>query len=777
MQRDSLRGVSAIPGGALNAAPGGRPLSAPVAGPHGSPTPGRGQLPRAGRDRPGAAPCRRRFSPAALLLLLASGALTPAAEKSLEELRAELEAAYSRLETEYRALPRELFEPSAILEKIGREDTALLKWVAEETSWLPYQGLLKGAAGVLSDRAGNSLDRALLLGTLLEAAGYRVQLARATLTDDEGRRLLAGLPRSNPAALAGDCVPGDDTPTRRAAEHAADLEAVLSGLLAEAPARQAEALAAVKDHWWVERGAGQAWVALDPASPGKPLREKAEAQFSLASVASQLAIAAHEVDLTIVIEVWEAGKLIERPVVKATVRPAELRGRTVTLLHHPMSGKNALEDPGNVAQIKKSASAEKEWLPVLIAGDRHIAKASFDDAGTLHDRPNLSPAGKVGAAVGGLFGGLGGGVSGENKEKEQPSSVLTAEWVEIKVRSPGRTERVVRRQVFDLLGPAARAAPASPGKPEVSEDQRIERALTLAGSCEWLILSSHLSLAFVRQMLAKNELGQRQVVLGILKEKDKARRRALANSLTTPGPLYWVATARRALNPERGEIYLDTPNILGFHVRFHVSPEGKLTEEAVIDLASCPVAVSAGQAGLLAAVRQGVVDGAAEDLALQDAPGMLGNTLDVLDAAKAQGIKLVAVHSAENRALGAMNLPQDTRARIELELAAGQILVLPSRPIESGGRLRTAWWRVTPATGETVAVLDTGYHSDTTEEAFLDNDTLCARTAIRPQNPGGSFWRRHPGQIARDMGFNPEDMQVLDLILDFQNGLLQLGVL
>jgi hypothetical protein len=42
--------------------------------------------------------------------------------------------------------------------------------------------LLRGAAGVLMDRMGNSLDRSLLLGDLLRSAGYDVRLAHTSLS-------------------------------------------------------------------------------------------------------------------------------------------------------------------------------------------------------------------------------------------------------------------------------------------------------------------------------------------------------------------------------------------------------------------------------------------------------------------------------------------------------------------------------------------------------------------------------------------------------------------
>ncbi|MGA7689284.1 MAG: hypothetical protein WCA29_08640, partial [Jiangellales bacterium] len=62
-------------------------------------------------------------------------------------------------------------DPDVLLDVTGREPDDILEWVASETRWLPYEGALRGGRGVLMDRSGSSLDRALLLADLLERTG------------------------------------------------------------------------------------------------------------------------------------------------------------------------------------------------------------------------------------------------------------------------------------------------------------------------------------------------------------------------------------------------------------------------------------------------------------------------------------------------------------------------------------------------------------------------------------------------------------------------------
>ncbi len=703
-------------------------------------------------------------------------AAADATAKELAELHDQLEAAYQKLEAEYRTLPRDSFEPSALLEKAGRDDAALLAHVARETWWIPYEGLLKGAAGVLADRAGNSLDRSLLVAELLEAAGYRVRLARAKLTEKEARALLARLAPPPKEALAGDCIPISDDLSKRAAAHAADLEAALASAISKPEDVSAERLAAARDHWWVERQLGDHWVALDPASPEKPLRAKAEQTFDFSKRQGGSKLPAglhHEVDLLVMIEAWDEGKLVERPVLKATLRPADLIGQRVSLHHHPMSGKPALSEPGGEA-IKKTALAEKEWLPVILAGDRRIAKASFDDAGAVHPNPNLAPASKVGSAARGIFDSLGGSVAGKEKDSPAKRSVLTAEWVEFKVRSPGRAPRVVRREVFDLIGPAARAA-AAQARPELAEAQRLDRALTLGGSAEWLLLPCHVSWALARHAVSKLELDQRKTYLAILKEPDRAKRGALADSLDDLGPLFWVAAARRSLNPARGETAIHSPNILGFHVRYRMGGDGQIVARAILDMASCPVASRTGILNLAAVLRQGVADAAAEDIALENAKGSMDNVLDLLEAARSEGLKLVTLRGPGDHAAAALGLHPDAAERVAADLAAGYLVVIPEKPAAAGDSRRSGWWRVHPRTGETVAVMDTGYHSDTTEETIINDRTVLY---LRPRQyvPTHKFWSQQAADIARQAGFGPGEEFIIPIIERFQLGLLRLGI-
>src|SRR5262249_14598712 len=78
-------------------------------------------------------------------------------------------------------IPRDTFDVGAVAKNVGPDPDKLRQWVRTQTRLVPYKGLLRGARGVLMDRVGNSLDRSLLLASLLEVQGFSVRLARAQL--------------------------------------------------------------------------------------------------------------------------------------------------------------------------------------------------------------------------------------------------------------------------------------------------------------------------------------------------------------------------------------------------------------------------------------------------------------------------------------------------------------------------------------------------------------------------------------------------------------------
>ena len=112
-----------------------------------------------------------------------------------------LDTSLGAFEAQERNSPRDRWDPDDVVHNVGRDPQRLFAWVRNNTYWIPYLGALRGPVGVLMDRQGNSLDRAILLATLLQKGGYRVRLAHGELTRQQALDLLPRLEAARDVAL------------------------------------------------------------------------------------------------------------------------------------------------------------------------------------------------------------------------------------------------------------------------------------------------------------------------------------------------------------------------------------------------------------------------------------------------------------------------------------------------------------------------------------------------------------------------------------------------
>jgi hypothetical protein len=199
-------------------------------------------------------------------------------------------------------LPRAEFDPAVLAKRLGKDPQAHFEWVRDHTWWAPYRGLLRGSKGVMLDRVGSSLDRAVLLGDLLRRAGHTVRLAHAELPENvareafskvrpipDQRREAVAAPRPNAERqrLAETLMPGfaraaqglaAESKRRRdigdalVSSQSAMLLAAVKGAVPKGDdvAGQSD-FAALRDHWWVELDENGKWIAMDVlTSDAKP---------------------------------------------------------------------------------------------------------------------------------------------------------------------------------------------------------------------------------------------------------------------------------------------------------------------------------------------------------------------------------------------------------------------------------------------------------------------------------------------------------------------------
>ncbi|HSI35195.1 MAG TPA: hypothetical protein VK986_16570 [Tepidisphaeraceae bacterium] len=686
----------------------------------------------------------------------------------LEKLNASVTAAL-------RETARDTFDPQAVVETVGRDPARLFEWVRDNTYLVPYAGSLRGASGVLMDRLGNSLDRSLLLAELFRSSGAEVRLARATLTEEQAKTLLAA---ARPAPAERLPKRGELDAARAEAyakKHGLDVaavlarvetvkkeEAALAGEVASRLAKQfgpitaavgagagqsdeeAARVAALRDHFWLQRNENGTWVDLDvsrpDAAPGKVAVDAVAAAKTIALDAADLARhvpadAVHEIEVRVVVEQALKGQLKEQVVLKHAMRPAELIGRSVELSNVPITG-TGLPNPLNTkpaeqpTKYKAAVLTHAQWLPTLALGKHRVSQRSFRDDGELNDSPKMENAAKIGNAAGGIMGGFSGGLTGDTGQAAE-RGVLTGEFLEYEFRSPGRKPVTVRRTVYDAIGPAARVAKKVPATVtgKWTDAQKLDRGLTLLGRVEMLPLVCELSPASIEHAFARAVANNSRTALAMAKDGDVRKRTDVAAKIeqldALPGELHTAALFRHALSPQKANLFVDRPNLFTQISRPGFDAGGQLVEVRVFDVVANELAVLPGAKvdGFKARLEQGIIDTIAEDLALNGATPATADarTKSMANAARlfnaAGALDLATVRSADDAAYRAMALEADVRARIDATLAGGYAVVLPKQAITAEGAARVGWYRVDPATGTSLGVADNGYHAAMTQRA------------------------------------------------------------
>jgi hypothetical protein len=653
---------------------------------------------------------------------------------------------FKALKATVKEAPRDAFDPQALAAKLPKDPQAVFRWVRDNTRHVPYRGALRGPVGTLMDSGGNSLDRSLLLAELLLWSGLSVRLAHAELTPAQVDKLSIAAPSAPKAASAPASDPqaaidaaaakyklsakmlrdlqtaGAKASAARAAavaRRASDqAKVVLAAVKPPAQPAQIDALAkaALSDHWWVQYQDGDKWIDLDLLSAQAQGVVAGEPQtFALDKPDGKVHLDAkycHEVEVRVVAEHLSGGKLSETTALKCSLRAADLAGSQLTLQHAPAGWPKDLDlskenDPP--ARMLAQAQVQDEWVPILTVGEKNIEGSPV--------QMTLQAKRKGG---GGMLGGIGGGLGalGGGDDEDDSASAgaeLTAEWIEYVIRSPGADARTLRRPIFDIVGPAARAA----GKPielKLTPSQAQDRAAAMLETLDILIQTGRIAPEFVAAWSLGQVLAQRQAVEQALGSREFTQQDALEAmaSLLPPSALLNLAMCRFSPRFGASDSRLTCPNILNRRCGPRLAGKGVAWRE-LIDIVNNEVTPAGGAGAFEAQVRQGVLDTVLEESLIAGGPA--DATPAFFTAAAAQGIAAAGIAAGDTAAFKSLGLPADVTARAQADLKEGYHLVAPAKPVAIGQSERYCWWRVRASTGETVGVVDTGFHQASGEYA------------------------------------------------------------
>lgn len=676
---------------------------------------------------------------------------------------AEIDSSFRALEDGERAAPRDRWDPDYVAGMLGSDPARIVAWVRDSTWWIPYHGRLRGPVGVLMDRQGNSLDRALLLATLLHGAGETVRLAHGDMSPETAMQLLPRLAAArelgldvvvdhlrdtlrdrSPAVRAaaaryhlnGDVIASRIRLARTARARAlAELrvrvadqsERLLRAVPHPDPAkdrsrRLESAASALRDHWWVQRQMNGGWVDADL------LDSTAAATTPLATPATALGLDEipgakldHEVVVRLVVEQWARGAFAERTALEATLHPADLIGQNVTLQLLPMDWvADSIARSEAKDDLRAATLAEESWVAMLLVGRDLVARAAVMATG---DDPEASAPG--GGPMGALGGALAGALGKASGQPTAPARQFTAAWLEYEIHVPGEAPRRIRRTVLDLIGPAARAAGA-PRKLELTDDQRYERGLALTMRTEILPLVCQLAPAFVAHLGTESLLASRDVIHAAARSTlvlgSKAADSLIGSGASMPTLLYSLALARSD-SESRALTFVAQPNILTEHLYAARDSAGVSIFDAT-DIVANEVGVDLlADDAFAVRVRHGVRETNAESV-LRIGAEITGNAGDAFAASR----DWVTVTSAADGAASGLALPDDARHRIADDLQGGDVVVVPRSPM--GGHGFGGWWQIDSTTGVTLGVSERGW-GDGEYSANLARADLASRWYVK----------------------------------------------
>jgi hypothetical protein len=264
------------------------------------------------------------------------------------------------------------WEPSSLTDALDYDPGRAFAFVRDRIGFEPYRGLLREAEGTLAARAGNSLDRAVLLRTMLDLMLVPTRLAFGELDGDTAGRLIerAFEPPAEPLPPAPDesvaSLDLEAIATRAQRDYARLRAALADHLGGIGDGDRAQAALDVRAHAWVQAFIGGEWVDLDPtladAQPGDVLTTATRTADAIPT--EEIAT----VTLTLLADILEGAVLEERTVLSEALPAWQAARQRIFLSFQPEVG-------GVGGSIVEALGGAGSFVPhLMIDGSDHAGQ-------------------------------------------------------------------------------------------------------------------------------------------------------------------------------------------------------------------------------------------------------------------------------------------------------------------------------------------------------------------------------------------------------------------
>ncbi len=480
-------------------------------------------------------------------------------EQEMESLVAEIKELSLQAQKEVKTFASEHYSRQLLLGETDFESESIVSWVNSNTHWVPYQGLLRGADGVLLDRVGNSLDRSLLLAALLQDAGFDIRLGNARLSESQAEQLLKDLMQTSGSPLSNTEIASLDG--RQMASKATEQAAAIATMVNLPDTNWNESfIGAVKDHWWVDLKTNEGWKSLDTMIPSGTNNEPLEnsTYYAPDNLPADLN---HRVTIRVIIERFDQGKLFEEIPLEYSFDTAAAPMQNFELYFYPYGFSKAEEDAPEAVKLKAISSSSQDWLPVLISPDEFISQKGFSRFGQIVNNPAKPEVQRKFGLSQKSLSALGAG-------DVKPETTLSGVWIEYQFDQPGLGPETTRREIFDLIGPAVRMK-GQLDSVTFAEDGPMSRGLALMSQTRILVNSTDLPLIalYKAQLELWADHGHQVAAMIRLFYNPAAEEPAqrLMSKPLLPLDLISLAVFRKVYSRFQNQTYLATPNVITTH--------------------------------------------------------------------------------------------------------------------------------------------------------------------------------------------------------------------
>jgi hypothetical protein len=714
----------------------------------------------------------------------AQSADPPPPKPSYEQAREQLALFLKTLKRIRQSLNDVSFDPHARAEATGPDIGSLFRFVRDEIVFEPYLGVLRFAEGTLMSGAGNSFDKSLLLASMLDSQGFNVRFARARLTDELSRMVLATMAAPKLAVLENPLADLNDPSLAQAMQDlgmtAPEANATLGhartrvtgflrslgkgsdfseallmrkladkGVSLEASDTDSNSalLEVARDHCWVQVLVDGKWTDLDPSAGSLKFGSRlARPDWIGQQIPATLLYRVHAL---IRIQQKNSSNAVEHAVLDVEVP-----------LRRPISHLNVSMAPelaGGITGIGEAKALDRVdvvWPVLRLDGERYTG-LPFNVNGELVDkdprkRPS-TPSGAAGATkrITGVIGGLldGGAPApppiGQLQQLTLTLDVISPDGRRTTVKrdlarvpdglQAGAAKIQVRRQLiarFDILAAALRVPAAYPLAHRI--DYMIEHRQALFA----LLADAYNKPGYdIARLLEFNVRPYPFEALAYLTTRaallDYNRNRAFPGLGAFPAAPQLIAYRFGAL-PSRGA---DPAINAGYDV---------LTNSLQVVRLPGASPTTGGEPAKLR-LQQGILDTLTEYLLVGG--GEATNSYSVIARAIAENIPILTLRQGDEAKLTDLPVSAAVRAGVKSDLDHGFVVVMPAKQVKLDNHVRFAWWRIHPKGGETLGMAGFGEGQAMTEYAKLAGASVASITAVcstqmyyEAENRTGSFF-------------------------------------